>query len=264
MFVLDGDGVIIDKRFHENRMERDAPATLLEEALNIAAPPPGAPLEAISDVVSARAYFDSPAYQRWQRHQLTVELDIADGWHIYAAGTEAPYHGLRLDIESPDGVTGEAPTWPAAQPHSLDGLEEEHMVHTGSIRLAVPVTFGVERGTGTLEIAATVRFQACSSIECHVEASRIASPLTGTPSCPSHRPISGPAPCPWSPMGWVYTVPSMPSLLICPSVRARMSLPVSPGSMCESRMSWRRFELARHCLSPAGASVISQGRKPLV
>ena len=166
VFVLDGDGVITDKRFHENRMERDAPATLLEEALNIAAPPPGAPLEAISDVVSARAYFDSPAYQRWQRHQLTVELDIADGWHIYAAGTGPPYHGLRLDIESPDGVTGEAPTRPAAQPHSLDGLEEEHMVHTGSIRLAVPVTFGVERGTGTLEIAATVRFQACSSIEC--------------------------------------------------------------------------------------------------
>lgn len=166
VFVLDEDGVITDKRFHENRMERDAPATLLEEALNIAAPPPGAPQEAISDVVSARAYMDSTSYQRWQRHQLTVELEIEDGWHVYAPGTEPPYHALRLDVDGPDGVTAETPQWPQAIAHSLQGLDEEHMVHTGAIRLPVPITFGVLRGTGPIDLSVTVRFQACSSVDC--------------------------------------------------------------------------------------------------
>ncbi|HBX37525.1 MAG TPA: hypothetical protein DEG76_09650 [Pseudohongiella sp.] len=37
---------------------------------------------------------------------------------------------------------------------------------------------------------------ACSSIECQVDGSKTASPLMGTPSWASQRPISGPAPWP--------------------------------------------------------------------
>jgi hypothetical protein len=166
VFVIDEDGTVVEKRFHENRMERDAPATILEEALQIAVPPVLAPVTTTDSVVTGTIYLDSPAYSRWQRHLLTVQLSIEDGWHVYSRDTAPPYHPLSVEISaSPDVIVG-TPSFPDPEQVLLEELDETAMVHTGNVRMTLPVTAGVKRGTGPIEVGVTVRYQACSSSDC--------------------------------------------------------------------------------------------------
>src|SRR2546421_709952 len=95
---------------------------------------------------------------------------------------------------------------------------------------------------------------AWSSIENQLLGSRLTSPRPGTPSWWSHRPMSGPAPWPRSPIGCVYIVPVIPAAPIRASAAASTSLPVRPGRISASRISCNRFEFLSACFKPSGTS----------
>jgi Disulphide bond corrector protein DsbC/AhpC/TSA family len=166
VFLLDSRGNVIEKRVHAKYRIRDTGMGLLEAALGIAAPRHGPEDVAREGPVRVRAYFDSPTYRPYQQLQLTVELAIAEGWHVYADPVPAGYVALAAEITPLEGVTTGAPVWPAGHRARVAGLEETFSVLDGTIRGRIPVTFAIQAGGGDLRVEVAVHFQACSERAC--------------------------------------------------------------------------------------------------
>jgi hypothetical protein len=179
VFVLDRDGTIVERRFHESYRERDTGAGLVARTLGLLVPG-GAAAAAPGDVVSVRASLDSPSYAFFQQLALMVELRVAPGHHVYAAPVPPGYTALAVDVAPVAGlVVGEA-RWPDPRPLAVGG--ERFLVHEGEVRTAVPLTFGAAPGGGDQRVAVTVRYQACSDTACLPPASlRVELPIEEAP-----------------------------------------------------------------------------------
>lgn len=160
VFVLNGDGVITDKRFHDSYRERETGRGLVAQALGIFAEP-SAPAVMDGPVVAARAWLDSPTYVWFQRLTLTVELTIAPGLHVYGAPVSDGLTPLSVEIDALDGLEVGPARWPAPRSFELPGLGDHLSVHAGVVRGTVPLTFTAVPGTGDHLIGITVRYQAC-------------------------------------------------------------------------------------------------------
>jgi DsbC/DsbD-like thiol-disulfide interchange protein len=166
VFLLDRDGIVVEKRFHPKYRIRDTGTGLLESALGIAAPRHGPEAGAQGEAVRVRAHFDSPVYRPYQQLRLSVEIAVNDGWHVYTTPVPDGYTALRAELAPIEGVDIGAPVWPAGHKHRVEGLDEEFSVLDGVIRGQIPVTFAVAAGKGDLRPELTVRYQACSETAC--------------------------------------------------------------------------------------------------
>lgn len=166
VFLLDRDGMVLAKRFHKNYRIRDTGAGVLEAVLGVRAAERGAEAAARGRVLEARFSFDSPAYRPYQRLQLAAVLTIVPGWHIYAAPVPEGHTALALEIVPIQGLEVGTPVWPQPRLFRVDGLDEQFIVHEGTIRATVPVTFEFAPGSGTQAVRVRVRYQACSDKEC--------------------------------------------------------------------------------------------------
>jgi hypothetical protein len=82
-FLVDERGVVAQRRFYANHAVRESPVAVLRDA---GAPLPAEPPDGATRPgkhATARAWLDSPTYRTGQIVGLTVELKIADGWHVY-------------------------------------------------------------------------------------------------------------------------------------------------------------------------------------
>ncbi len=166
VFVLDEHGVVTDKRFFISYRERETGAGLLEQALGIAAPSHGSEAIAAADVVSVRAWVDSPTFVYSQRLWLTADVSIAPGYHVYGQPIPRGYVPLSIAVEPVERLLVGEPTWPAPAPFRVQGLPEQFYVYEGSLRVALPLTFGMRPVAGDQLISVTVGFQACTAAEC--------------------------------------------------------------------------------------------------
>jgi hypothetical protein len=166
VFLIGRDGVVAKKRFHKNYRIRDTGAGLVEAILGIPAAERGADATAPGGVVRARLSFDSPAYRPYQQLQLAAELTIEPGWHVYAAPVPDGYTALSLEIAPESGLEVGTAAWPEPRPFQLEGSDERFLVHEGTIRGTLPVTFAFAPGSGTKIVHAVLRCQACSATEC--------------------------------------------------------------------------------------------------
>ena len=170
-FVLDDTGRIERKIVEENYRSRYGGRWLLGEltrapAVN-AAPGTVTSTPASQDIVSARAWLDSPTYFAYQRLGLHLELTVQPGWHVYGPEVPPGYIGLRLEVQStPPGVRSRRPRWPDAKPVRVEGLDEEFSVHQGTVEITESVDFVVNRGSGPVRLEISLDFQVCSDKEC--------------------------------------------------------------------------------------------------
>jgi hypothetical protein len=167
VFVLDADGVVTDKRFHESYRERDSGAGLLAVALGIAAPPPlAAASSASGDVVRVRAWLDSETYAWFQRIHCFAEIAITPGFHVAGSPAADGMVPVALDVAPLDGLEVGAVTWPAPTPLRLQGRDADLLAHEGTIRGSLPLTFTAAPGAGDHRLRLTVTYQACDSTSC--------------------------------------------------------------------------------------------------
>jgi len=166
VFLVDRDGLVVKKSFHKNYRIRDTGAGLVEAILGIPAAEPGAAESASGGVVRARLSFDSPDYRPYQKLRLAAVLTIAPGWHVYAAPVPDGYTALSLEIAPQPGLEVGPAAWPEPRPFHLEGLNDRFVVHEGTIRGVLPVTFAFAPGSGTQIVRAVLRYQACSATEC--------------------------------------------------------------------------------------------------
>lgn len=166
VFLIDRDGVVVKKRFHKNYRIRDTGAGLVAAVLGIPAAARGAEATARDGVVRARLSFDSPDYRPYQQLQMTAEVTIKPGWHVYAAPVPEGYTALSLEVMPVSGLEVGPVAWPKPRQFRLEGLDEQFLVHEGTLRVTAPVTFAFAPGSGTQIVRAAIRFQACSATEC--------------------------------------------------------------------------------------------------
>lgn len=164
IFVLDERGIVIDKRFWQSYRERETGTGILERSFGVALPVSGPQAETPGDVVAVRAHLDSDTYRYFQRLWLTVDLDVASGWHVYGEPIPEDYVPLAVEVAPLEGLVIGELEGPAPRPFRIAGLDEEFFVHEGRVRVALPLTFTEKVGDVTLEV--TVRYQACSASEC--------------------------------------------------------------------------------------------------
>jgi hypothetical protein len=165
VFVLNGDGVITDKRFYDSYRERETGSGLVAQALGIFAEP-SAPAVIDGPVITARAWLDSPTYVWFQRLTLTVELTIAPGFHVYGSPVPEGLVPLSVEIDAIDGLEVTPARWPAARSLELPGLGDQLSGHAGVVRGTVSLTFTAAPGTGDHMIRITVRYQGCDEAAC--------------------------------------------------------------------------------------------------
>jgi Thiol:disulfide interchange protein DsbD, N-terminal/AhpC/TSA family len=165
VFVLDRDGVVTRKVFHESYRERDSGGGLIAQTLGIFATP-AATATGAGPAVTGRAWLDSPTYAWFQRLTLTVEIDVAPGYHVYGQPTPAGLVPLSVEIEPITGLEVGLATWPAPHRVTLPGLGDELWVHDGTVRGTLPLTFAGAPGSGDHVIRVRVASQACNEITC--------------------------------------------------------------------------------------------------
>ena len=166
VFLLDEQGIVTAKRFHESYRERDSGAGLIAATLGVVATEPGPAAAGPDDPVRIRAWLDSPTYCMFQRLHLNVETAIAEGFHVYGEPVPDGYTPLSVDVAPIDGMERGSIAWPAPRRFAIDGLPEEFWVHEGTIRASLPLTFTAAPGAGDHVLRATVRYQACSPTDC--------------------------------------------------------------------------------------------------
>lgn len=171
VFLLDANGVITQKRFRQSYRERETGVGLLENALGIASPFHGAEAEADTADVQVRAYLDSPTYSFSQLLRLTLELTIAPGLHVYGQPIPEGYTPLTVAIEPIERLSVGELELPAPARYTMEGLDEEFRVYTGTVRGSLPLVFGARPGSGDQIVHATVRYQACGDTVCYPPAS---------------------------------------------------------------------------------------------
>lgn len=166
VFVVDSDGIIKEKRIQENYRVRESSAGLVEEALGIAAPEHGSEREVESEAVQVRAFLDSSTYGWYRRLRLTVELEVAPGFHVYGSPSPEGYTSLAVEVSPIPGLlVGEA-SWPAPHSFQVEGIEDEFWVHDGTVQGTIPLTFTADHGAGEQVVSVTVFYQACSTKSC--------------------------------------------------------------------------------------------------
>ena len=166
VFLLDREGIVVKKRLHPNYRRRDTGPGLLGELLGSPVADHGSEQQAQGDVVTVRAYLDSPTYRWHQQLHLILEVTVAGGWHVYGTPVPHGYVPLGVEVEPLPGLEAGRPSWPATHPSRLAGLDEEFWVHEGTVRGSVPLTLTADPGAGDVRIRARVRYQACNDTTC--------------------------------------------------------------------------------------------------
>lgn len=167
-FILDADGVIVQKRFEDSYRERETAVGVLEAAFGARSSLHGAEAQAATEGVAVRAYLDSPTYRSMQRLRLTVDVQMGDGLHIYGNPTPDGYVPLSVEVAPVDGLVAGALEGPPPHPFTVDGLDEEFYVYDDGVTVTMPLTF--HKAAGDLVLDVTIRYQACSATECKMPA----------------------------------------------------------------------------------------------
>lgn len=192
-FILDEQGVVVERRFEDSYRIRETAVGILEAAFGGASASHGAEDRAAGQVypacpdegrvgggVLARAYLDSSTFRVFQRLRLTVELQIEPGLHVYGEPIPDGYIPLSVEVAPIEGLEVGMLEVPPPRPFQVTGLDEQFFVYEGKVQVTVPLTFIAVTEDQTLDVA--VRYQACTATDCRVpETLRLRLPVTWLP-----------------------------------------------------------------------------------
>lgn len=177
-FALDTDGRVVEKRTEENyRLRESGPRLVRRLAGDVPTPPgdasasdalaAGTAAEISDGPVTLRVALDGPTYFPYQRRDLLIDLRLEDGWHVY--GRRAPEGCTAIDVSlasRPAGVAAEPVLWPRAASLAVAGDAAPAEVYADNVRVVVPITFVVKRGSGDVGLDVAVDLQACDATRC--------------------------------------------------------------------------------------------------
>ncbi len=164
VFLLDEQGIVVERRFQQSYRVRDTGVGLLARVLDLAAPP-AIEADMSTDLINVRAWTGVPYYKPYQQLQLFLSLKMAKGWHVYGEPTPPGFTPLSVIIDPIEGLEVGNGTLPEPQPHRISGLSEEFFVYTNTLTWSLPLIFAFH-DQGEVSIGGELQFQLCNDSEC--------------------------------------------------------------------------------------------------
>lgn len=163
-FILDADGVIVDRVFESSHRIRPGGGLLLNR-MGIETDG-GAVVSAEGPALAAAAWVDSPEYFPNQTINLTVRIGIEPGYHVYVPPNPKGFIDLEVAIDAPDGVFVHDYALPEGHTFRVEGFDEEFNVADGEFDVKIP--FYVLEDKTDVVLPIRVSYQACDDATCLV------------------------------------------------------------------------------------------------
>jgi len=182
-FVLDEDGVIVDKRFEQSYRVRPQAADILESAFGAEIGDAAVSDRTNNDEIGITAWMNGSNYRPWQQLKVQLGIQIGDGLHIYGKPIPDGFYALEVEVAPIDGLDLGDLTLPDPHPYQVEGLDEQFMAYESEIRGALPLFINQNSADVTLEL--TVSYQACTDTECFPPSSlKLSLPIQAADNVP--------------------------------------------------------------------------------
>jgi peroxiredoxin len=163
-FVLDENGVVVNRQFEQSYRVRPAPDVMLEEFVPIEAISPAVSVEADREGVHLTAWLATNAYRPYERLHLHVNVRLAPGLHVYAEPAPEGLVPLTVELAPVPNMEVEPLRAPTPRMLKMEGMPDMP-VYEGNVTVTLPLHIDSNEGDQTLE--ATVRYQACTDMMCY-------------------------------------------------------------------------------------------------
>ncbi len=168
-FITDASGRILEKHFEPLYQERVAIGTILAKT---GATGSGGNIVRTAHFTLRQGISDQPAFPG-QAIALTLDFEVAPGWHMYAPGDHS-YRGLSLRFEENPLIDVLNIDLPEPSPFRFEPLDETVPVFRGRFRMVQEIRVDTGRDVNalfegdspTLFLRTTLGFQLCSESVC--------------------------------------------------------------------------------------------------
>lgn len=163
-FILDEDGVVVERIFEASHRLRPGGSLLLDkmgidtDATEV--------VSAEGPAVAAAAWVDTPEYFPNQLINLTVRIGVDPEYHVYVPPNPDGFTNVAISVDAPAGVFVHDHVLPAGHPFEMAGFDEVFTVAEGEFDVQIP--FYVLEDTGHVTLPVRVDYQACSDDTCLV------------------------------------------------------------------------------------------------
>lgn len=163
-FLLDENGVVIDKKFERTHRLRPSGTVLLAD-LTDGDVEPAVSATGTAPGMRAAAWLDEDGYYPGQQLNAHVRLEVEEGVHVYVPPLEEGYIPLRVQMSDQPELTAGEPDLPTGEPFTVEGLPEQFFVVEGSLELTIPFYFSDDRNEDAV-LAFEIGYQACNENAC--------------------------------------------------------------------------------------------------
>ena len=181
-FLLDEDGVIVDKLFNRHFAHRDGIEAILDSYAGRVVPGAGDPLTTASedDGITVTAFFRGGAgvLRAGPRRRLIVRVAMPDGLHIYDDPVPDGMVATSITIDGPEGFRNDPAEREPTHQLELPGVSQPLHVWDGTVDFTMNVwadsVLGktIADGAESIEVDVTIRYQACDSTQCFIPRTR--------------------------------------------------------------------------------------------
>lgn len=141
-YLIDTDGRVMEKLFYRHYRTRPSAETVLRSGFGVDFEVRDNPAaDASAEGVRIRATLGSDAMTYMERSLLYVEIDLAEGLHLYGSPVPGGYVATTVTVDAPDSVEIGPARYPDTRPFQVAGLDETFQVFEGSVEIAVPVYY---------------------------------------------------------------------------------------------------------------------------
>jgi len=181
-FLIDGDGIIVDKLFNRHLAHREGVETILDSFAGRIAQGEGEPMASTSedDGIRITAFLrgGGGVLRIGPRRRLVVRIEMPEGLHIYGEPVPTGMVATTITIDGPDGFRHESAEEPPTHAFELPGVDDPLQVWDGTAEFVFPVyaasSLGraIRDGVTFIEVDVTVRYQACDDAQCFIPRTR--------------------------------------------------------------------------------------------
>lgn len=182
-FLLNEDGVIVDKLFNRHFANREGAESIVDSFLGRVAPGDREPIATFTedDGIEITTFLrgGGGVLRIGPRRRLVVRFAMPEGIHIYDDPVPDGMVAAQIDVEGPDGLRLEPVESPATAPFALQGVDAPLQVWGGTVDFIVPLFANAALAPVVLldpepsiELKIKIRYQACDENQCFIPQSR--------------------------------------------------------------------------------------------
>ncbi len=141
-YLIGPDGRVIEKLFYRHYRTRPSVATVLRSGFGVDFEVRDNPAtEASAEGVRIRAMLGGESMTYMETSMLYVEIDLAEGLHLYSAPVPDGYVATTVTVTAPESVEIGTARYPGTRPMGVACLDETFQVFEGPVEIAIPVYY---------------------------------------------------------------------------------------------------------------------------